>query len=345
MRRRFRAALAAALPALAAFAALVVAPQGAAQAPAADPVQTEASAFDLGRIRAHLEALEAIADAHGGDRAAGTSGGRASAAYIAERLADSGLAPRLRGFPFPEGGYGFNVLARLPGRSSRVVLIGAHFDSVPEGPGLGDNGSGVAMLLELARILRAAPEPPAFTLDFAFWDAEELGLLGVAAYLADQSPAERGALRAYLNFDMVGTPGGLVEIGDGDKSSLGGARRRLAAIGNTGEDLDLWEAFLIDVKPHPQDAALEARLAGFFAARGMETRDDLVSFFQTDASFFVGWLPVATLSFLKEAPNAEGGVDFIPCYHQACDRADLVDPAMAALAGEAALHLLQGLEP
>lgn len=98
-----------------------------------------------------------------------------------------------------------NVLAEpASGTSDTVVMVGAHLDSVPAGPGINDNGSGVGLTLELARQLAASGR--AEGVRFAFWGAEELGLLGSSHYVESLSPAELGAIDAYLNFDMVASP-------------------------------------------------------------------------------------------------------------------------------------------
>jgi Iap family predicted aminopeptidase len=95
-----------------------------------------------------------------------------------------------------------NVIAERPGRrSGRVAMIGAHLDSVREGPGINDNGSGVASVLALAERLRDRRG-----LRFGFWGAEELGLYGSRAYVASLSSAERRRLAGYINLDMVGSP-------------------------------------------------------------------------------------------------------------------------------------------
>ena len=71
-----------------------------------------------------------------------------------------------------------NVIADLPGRRGGAVLLGAHLDSVANGPGINDNGSGSALVLEIARQARRLGVRPASGLRFAFWGAEELGLVG-----------------------------------------------------------------------------------------------------------------------------------------------------------------------
>jgi Zn-dependent M28 family amino/carboxypeptidase len=88
-------------------------------------------------------------------------------------------------------------------RSGRVLVVGAHLDSVVAGPGINDNGTGVAALLELARAVRS--RAPTLAVRFAFWGAEESGLVGSRAYVNGLDAAE---VVGYLNFDMVGSRGG-----------------------------------------------------------------------------------------------------------------------------------------
>ena len=95
-----------------------------------------------------------------------------------------------------------NVIAEA-GRGKRVVMAGAHLDSVPDGPGINDNASGVASLLEAADALGSQPKGH-FRL--AFWGAEELGLTGSRHYVRALSRPQRDEIAAYLNFDMVGSP-------------------------------------------------------------------------------------------------------------------------------------------
>ena len=100
-------------------------------------------------------------------------------------------------------------------------MAGAHLDSVQAGPGINDNGSGTAAILEVA--LKLAKHRPENTLRFAFWGAEELGLIGSEAYVADLSQAEQDRIALYLNFDMVGSPNYVFFIYDGDNSDAVGA--------------------------------------------------------------------------------------------------------------------------
>jgi Iap family predicted aminopeptidase len=85
-----------------------------------------------------------------------------------------------------------------------VVMAGGHLDSVPAGPGINDNGSGIATLLELADALGG--RAPGARVRLAFWGAEELGLIGSRRYVRELSDAERERIVAYVNLDMVGSP-------------------------------------------------------------------------------------------------------------------------------------------
>jgi Zn-dependent M28 family amino/carboxypeptidase len=119
----------------------------------------------------------------------------------------------------PESRPQVNVIAELPGpHDDNVVMAGAHLYSVQAGPGINDNGSGSAALLEAAEVLgKLKPEN---TLRFAWWGAEESGLLGSNAYVAGLSQAERDRIALYLNFDMVGSPNYIFMVYDGDGSGF-----------------------------------------------------------------------------------------------------------------------------
>ncbi|MCL6648401.1 MAG: M20/M25/M40 family metallo-hydrolase [Chloroflexi bacterium] len=95
-----------------------------------------------------------------------------------------------------------NVIATRPGRSEKALVVGAHLDSVEGGPGANDNASGVALTLELARVLAATPT--AAELRFILFGAEENGLIGSQAYVQQLSESEVGRIVGMVNLDMVG---------------------------------------------------------------------------------------------------------------------------------------------
>ena len=97
-----------------------------------------------------------------------------------------------------------SVIADLPGGRGDVVMLGGHLDSALDGPGLNDNGSGTALLLETARWLAEA-EPEA-AVRFAFWAGEEEGLWGSWDYAHRLPSEERDAIEVYINMDMIASP-------------------------------------------------------------------------------------------------------------------------------------------
>jgi aminopeptidase Y len=123
-----------------------------------------------------------------------------------------------------------NVLAET-GDGERVAMAGAHLDSVADGPGINDDGSGVAALLAAAEAL-GGRTPDGVRLRLGFWGAEELGLHGSRHYVAGLDGAEREAIDAYVNLDMVGTEGGEMAVYRGDDAIRGSLRRGLTARGH-----------------------------------------------------------------------------------------------------------------
>ena len=111
-----------------------------------------------------------------------------------------------------------NIIAQTTtGSTDDVVMVGAHLDSVDAGPGINDNGSGAAAILDIATTL--GPEPRiANAVRFAWWGGEELGLLGSDDYVAGLTPEERARIALYLNFDMLGSPNAGYLTYDGDNS-------------------------------------------------------------------------------------------------------------------------------
>jgi Zn-dependent M28 family amino/carboxypeptidase len=115
-----------------------------------------------------------------------------------------------------------NVIAETDqGRDDNVVMLGAHLDSVTEGPGINDNGSGSSALLELA--LNMDQIKPKNKIRFAWWSAEEFGLLGSEHYVAQLDQEQQLDIGLYLNFDMIASPNYFRGIYDGDNSDGVGA--------------------------------------------------------------------------------------------------------------------------
>jgi peptidase M28-like protein/PA domain-containing protein len=121
-----------------------------------------------------------------------------------------------------------NVTGEIgPEDAPRVIMAGAHRDSVPAGPGMNDDGSGVVALLAIAARMRADELPPRSAFRVGFWGGEELGLLGSRRYVNGLSDAERRRIAAYLNLDMVASPGERVAVYDTDDRIEAVYRRHL----------------------------------------------------------------------------------------------------------------------
>jgi hypothetical protein len=155
-------------------------------------------------------------------RAAGTRGGRAAAHYLARQLQRLGIEPAGSGGSYFQsfGADYRNVLGLLPGSdpqlSHEVVIVAAHYDHVgygtsqtSNGPigyihnGADDNASGTAAVLEIAEALVHARLRPRRSVLVAFWDAEEIGLLGSKHWVA-QPTVELSRVRVMFNLDMIG---------------------------------------------------------------------------------------------------------------------------------------------
>ncbi|HEX6035267.1 MAG TPA: M28 family peptidase, partial [Anaerolineales bacterium] len=114
-----------------------------------------------------------------------------------------------------------NVIAETPtGDPNHVVVAGAHLDSVIAGPGINDNGSGSATILEVAEVYAQQDREPRNKLRFMWYGAEELNLLGSAFYVNSLSQAERDQIELMLNFDMIGSPNFVRFVYDGDNSAF-----------------------------------------------------------------------------------------------------------------------------
>ena len=112
-----------------------------------------------------------------------------------------------------------NVIAQTrTGSTHDVVMAGAHLDSVPEGPGINDNGSGAAAVLETAVQLGSSPDVRN-AVRFGFWGAEEEGLVGSSNYIKTLDVEALKDLALYLNFDMLGSPNPGYFTYDGDQSA------------------------------------------------------------------------------------------------------------------------------
>ncbi|MFF9481971.1 M20/M25/M40 family metallo-hydrolase [Streptomyces sp. NPDC014733] len=197
------------LPSLAARilgALLVLSAVPAPAAVAAGPPEPAAApTVRTDEVMPHLQALQKIADRNGGNRAHGTQGYADSVTYVRKALDRAGFHTELRRFSH-DGAAGYNLIADWPGGDPKHVLFtGAHLDSVKEGPGINDNGSGAAAVLTAALQVADAGLKPTRHLRFAWWGAEEEGLVGSADYVRNLSDTDRKAIDVYLNLDQAGS--------------------------------------------------------------------------------------------------------------------------------------------
>ncbi|WP_194409349.1 M20/M25/M40 family metallo-hydrolase [Microbacterium cremeum] len=197
-----------------------------------------------------------------------------------------------------------NVIAELPGvNPDNVVMAGAHLDSVPAGPGINDNGSGSAALLDIAESMRKVK--PQNTVRFAWWGAEEVGLVGSAAYVEGLSDAERERIALYLNFDMVASPNYIFMVYDGDEST--------------------WEAPVVVPEGSIE---IEDLFESYFTSVGVPYDDAEFSGRSDYEAFILAGIPAGGLfTGAEDEKTAEqaaiwggtAGEWLDPCYHQACD--------------------------
>jgi Zn-dependent M28 family amino/carboxypeptidase len=151
-----------------------------------------------------------------------------------------------------------NVIAQTKtGSTSDVVMVGAHLDSVPEGPGINDNGSGVAAVLETA--VQMGPSPDVKNaVRFAFWGAEELGTIGSKKYIESLGVDQLKDIALYLNYDMIGSPNPGYFTYDGDQSTVPSGAVPRVPEGSAGIERTL-VAYLKSAGKTAQDTSFDGR--------------------------------------------------------------------------------------
>jgi Zn-dependent M28 family amino/carboxypeptidase len=208
-----------------------------------------------------------------------------------------------------------NVIAESNAAGDRVVMLGSHLDSVHDGPGINDNGSGVAALLEVARVM--AEQQPSMRVRFAFWGGEEFGVLGSGAYVEALGSAERAEIAAYLNFDMLGSPNYVPLVYDSPSAAAGSGAIADFLVKYLGE---------LGIGAEPRDLG---------AASDHASVDDVGI---PTGGIFSG---ASEIKSADEAANFGGTADepMDACYHLACDTVANVRIDLVAAFAEAALAL------
>ncbi|MEV0649547.1 M20/M25/M40 family metallo-hydrolase [Phytomonospora sp. NPDC050363] len=161
-------------------------------------------------VKAHLQQFQTIASSNGGNRRAGSAGYTASVNYIKQKLQAAGYNVSEQACPSGSCTYpSNNLIAEWPqGDASQVYMLGAHLDGVGAGPGINDNASGSAALLEVALTLAQKNPSLSKRIRFAWWTDEEQGLNGSEYYVNAIGSTERAKIKSYLNFDMIGSTNG-----------------------------------------------------------------------------------------------------------------------------------------
>jgi Zn-dependent M28 family amino/carboxypeptidase len=204
----------------------------------------------------------------------------------------------------------YNVTAELAGhKKGKVVMAGAHLDSVRVGPGIQDNGSGSSAILETAVQMRKVR--PFNTVRFAWWGGEEAGLVGSTAYVDDLSTDEQEDIALYLNFDMIGSPNHVFFIYDGDDSDGVGAGPGPAG----SEQIEyLFESYFMQVGEPSKGTDFSGRSDyGPFIAVGIPA-----------GGLFTGAEGIKTAEEVA-LWGGTAGEQYDPCYHLACDTFDNVN--------------------
>ncbi|WP_148572334.1 M20/M25/M40 family metallo-hydrolase [Nocardioides caldifontis] len=206
---------------------------------------------------------------------------------------------------FEEERTSWNVLAETKrGDRANTVMAGAHLDGVQDGAGINDNGSGSAALLETA--IQMKKVKPANRVRFAWWGAEEEGLLGSDHYVSRLKKRQIANIALYLNFDMVASPNFTFGIYDGNNSS-GTAEPGFIPKGS---------------------ARIEKVFEKFYDKRGLRYEDSEFSGRSDYGPFIAVGIPAGGLFTgaegvkTKREARRHGGVageSYDPCYHSACD--------------------------
>ncbi|KAF2007495.1 aminopeptidase-like protein Y [Amniculicola lignicola CBS 123094] len=190
------------------------------------------------------------------------------------------------------------------GDPNNVIMLGAHLDSVQAGAGINDDGSGTTLILEIKHALENFKVKN--KVRFAWWGAEENGLLGSKYYTQNLDATAANNILTYLNFDMVSR--GYFGVFDGDGSTHG-------------------------LKGAPGSEVIEKLFLDDYAAKGINTTSARFTGGSDYQSFMNIGKPVGGL-------HTGTGVDQDPCYHQACDTIDNPNPNTLTVNAKAAAHVL-----
>jgi Zn-dependent M28 family amino/carboxypeptidase len=217
-----------------------------------------------------------------------------------------------------------NVLAETPtGDPDNVVMVGGHLDSVPAGPGINDNGSGSAAILETAIQMKRVETRN--KVRFAWWGAEEPGLLGSQHYVDNLDDPAKDRIAVYLNFDMVGSLNYVFGVYDGNESTYAQSDGLVPA-GSADVEKTFEDYFDMIGVPHEDTAFTGRSDYGPFIAEGIPSG---------------GLLSGADgIKTLHDAAIYGGmvGKPHDPCYHRECDNSENVSLMALDINSDAVAH-------
>jgi Zn-dependent M28 family amino/carboxypeptidase len=218
-----------------------------------------------------------------------------------------------------------NVIAETPGgRADRTVVVGGHLDSVYEGPGINDDGSGVSMMMETAQEMAELGYSPRNKLRFIFFSGEEQGLLGSDYYVSQLSKRQIKDISVMLDYDMLasGNYARFIYDGNGDEQGFAGPKG---------------------------SGVIEQVFKDFWSSRGLafetipfDGRSDYDAF--TEAGIPAGGIFAGAEEIKQpyQVPLYGGtaGVAFDPCYHQLCDTLANINDQGLSEHSDAAVHAI-----
>ena len=242
---------------------------------------------------------------------------------LAEQAASGDVTVHILTSTLSENRQTWNVLADTRrGRADRTIVVGAHLDSVVPGPGINDNGSGSATILEVAEQLARQRGGPPNRVRFAWWGAEEAGLLGSTYYVENLSEDELADIALNLNFDMLASPNYVRFVYDGDGSDSDAA-------GPDGSD------------------RIEREFVRWFQRHGLETEPTAFDGRSDYGPFIDAGIPAGGLFTGAEGIKTEeeaavyggtAGEPYDACYHQACDTRENINDEVLDQMADAVAH-------
>ena len=218
-----------------------------------------------------------------------------------------------------------NVIAETPGgRADRTVVVGGHLDSVYEGPGINDDGSGVSTMLETAEQMKALGVKPVNKVRFIFFSGEEQGLLGSDFYVSQLSKKQIQSIQVMLDYDMLASPNFARLIYDGDGNEHG-----IAGPNGSGQVEQVFKKFW-------DSQGLQYETIPF------DGRSDYDAF--TTAGIPAGGIFAGAEDVKTPAQAAKfggtAGVAFDKCYHQLCDDLSNINNQGLSEHSDAAVHAI-----